>query len=262
MLRRLAGSGLALVLIGGGCGPEPGGEGGSATGSGGSGSGGGTSTGSATPTSTGEVERGTTGEVTTSAAMGTTTSSSGGTTTGLPDPTGWTTNDGDDTTEGFVCNWTNAPGWEGFCPLATVANATIEGTTPLGPVAFTFAYFGLESICVDCPFASEGALEFYGVADGPTQAQVDSLRLTFRFGAQGSLRVGDEQAGFDSFKDEVIVSFEGVEVPSVAETNPPLDPEAPPTLSGTLTIVGGGWDVRGGFTATLCRALDPQHTCA
>lgn len=189
-------------------------------------------------------------------------STTGGTTMALPDPTGWTTNDGDDTTEGFVCNWFDEPDGKNFCPLATGANANIAGMTPVGPIAFKFAYFGLGP-CLDCPQAVNGSLVFYGEAEGPTKESVDLLRVSFFIAVGVSVKLGDKESGFNIVEDEqgIIVSFTDVDVPSVAETNPPLDPDAPPTLSGKLTIVGGGWDVSGSFTASLCRPVDLGGIC-
>ena len=71
----------------------------------------------------------------------------------------------------------------------------------------------------------------------------------------------EEPDGFDE-DNEVIIAYTDLHVPDVAETNPPLDPNAPPLLSGKLSITGGGWNVSGEFTATLCRHVDLVVPCS
>ena len=201
----------------------------------------------------------TTLEASTTDAVSTT---SGDTTMEPPSPTSWTTDPGDDTTDGFVCNWKSDPDAAGFCPLRAGPNAVISGTTPLGPIAFTHAYFGLYGVCADCPYASDGDLVFFSDPDGPVMTDPDRLVLTNSFPTL-ELHLGDESFGADLFypENEVIVIFNDLHVPSVAETNPPLDSDFPPILSGKLSITGGGWDVSGEFTATLCRSVDPVISC-
>jgi len=147
-----------------------------------------------------------------------------------PSPTSWTTDPGDDTTEGFVCNWKSDPDAEGFCPLLAAPNANLGGDTPLG---------------------------------GPSNPGADSLRATNHLVPRVTLTLGGEQAEVDGLDEdnEVIIAYTDLHVPDVAETNPPLDPNAPPILSGKLSITGGGWNVSGEFTATLCRSVDLVINC-
>jgi len=181
-----------------------------------------------------------------------------------PSATSWTTDPGDDTTDGFVCNWKSDPDAKGFCPLLAAPNADLSGDTPLGPIAFTHAYFGLYGVCTDCPFASDGTIVFYSESGGPSNPGSDGLRATNHLIPRVTLTLAGEQAEVDGFDEdnEVIIAYTDLHVPDVAETNPPLDPNAPPLLSGKLSITGGGWNVSGEFTATLCRHVDFVINCS
>jgi hypothetical protein len=180
-----------------------------------------------------------------------------------PSPTSWTTGPSDDTTEGFVCNWKGHPDGQTFCPKAAAPNASLSGTTPLGPIDFEYTYFGLLAGCVYCPYAAEGAIVFFNEPDDPMDPGSDSLTVSNRFGPDLDLSLAGKHVHVDGFDEysEVIVVFMDVHVPDVAETNPPLDPDSPPILSGKLSITGGGWNVSGEFTATLCRPLDVNLNC-
>lgn len=227
-----------------------------------------TTGGSATNTTT-EPSADTSTTSTTGATLETSTTTdaastlSGATTMETPSPTSWTTDPGDDTTDGFVCNWQSDPDVKGFCPLLAGPNANISGTTPLGPIAFEYAYFGLYP-CADCPFAADGQLAFFGEPDGPMAPMSDHLLASNHLAPALALSHGGEGLAVDGFDEgnEVIIVYMDVDIPSVAETNPPLDPNVPPTLSGKLSITGGGWDVSGEFTATLCRQFDLKINCA
>ena len=180
-----------------------------------------------------------------------------------PSPTSWTTDPGDDTTEGFTCNWKDNPDAEGFCPKAAAPNASLSGTTPLGPINFKFAYFGLLDECGFCPYASGGTVAFFNEPGGPEDPGSDSLTITHYLSAYFDLTREGEHISVDPFDgySEVVLAYTDVHVPDVAETNPPLDADSPPTLSGKLSITGGGWNVSGEFTATLCRPIETIIYC-
>ena len=222
----------------------------------------GVSSSSAATTPTTTDASGTTLSGTTSSAPEATVSTSGETTIEPPSPTSWTTDPGDDTTGGFVCNWNiDVPT---FCPHATASNASLSGTTPLGPIDFKYAYFGLLAGCVDCPYASDGALVFFSEPDATQDDKAHRLRVINYSGALLSLTLaGGQPENYQADTNSGIsVVYMDLHVPGVAETNPPLDPEAPPVLSGKLSITGGGWNVSGEFTATLCRHVDNLVPCS
>ncbi len=187
---------------------------------------------------------------------------SGDTTMEPPSPTSWTGDPGDDTTEGFVCNW-NDLDTQGFCPLPASPSAAISGTTPLGPIDFKYAYFGLYP-CDDCPSAGDGQLAFFVEPNGPMDPKSDRLVATNHIVPRLALSLGGGETEVDGLDEdnEVIVVYMEVDIPSLADTNPPLDPNVPPVLTGKLSITGGGWDVSGEFTATLCRKFDLSINCA
>ena len=212
------------------------------------------------PTTTGVTDAGTMTDAPSNTDAMTTTS--GETTTQPPTPTSWTSEPDDDTTEGFVCNWNAGPDAWDFCPPLAGPNADISGMTPLGPVAFEYAYFGLRSGCVACPHASDGSLAFFDGPDGPAHPEADHLR-TFGYSFPSLvLAIAGEEVVVHDHDDAIVLEYTALDIPDVARTNPPLDPEAPPTLSGTLSITGGGWSVSGDFTATLCRDVDNLVPCS
>lgn len=146
-----------------------------------------------------------------------------------------------------------------FCP-APGAGTEISGTSPLGPVNFQFALFGLQTC--GCPSPIMPSLWLYSEPPGadPEQPPGDFMRL---YVYQGNVTGAKASVAgmWMNLEPEVKMVVELSAEPTFEETSPPLDEGAPPVFAGTLTLHGGGWDVAGGFTATLCNELDWSIPC-
>ncbi|MCA9713463.1 MAG: hypothetical protein H6713_40345 [Myxococcales bacterium] len=161
------------------------------------------------------------------------------------------------------CSW-HSPEYQGLkiCPAVVDSNAAVSGATPLGPVAFTHARYGLY-LCASCPTARGAALFLYSgtlVADEPYPEEGDYMLI--RGIEEGSLwggvalRVNGEYHTEDGAGLSVDVVF-----PELEETSPPQVIDAPPLLSGELTIDAGDWQLAGDFDAVLCTGLSWTPPC-
>jgi hypothetical protein len=223
---------LSLLALLSACAPkDPSGTasaGGSATG---------TSSGDASPvspTTTGETTAGTTDVV---------TIGDGSSTVGLP-----------------VCEWDDVPD-RGYCPLLAAPNINLVADTPMGPVVFNYAYFGL-FLCDFCPEPEFAALGLFAQEQSPGLDSFVGDYLVFegvKFkykNFQGRLGGQPVKLGMGAELDFPEVMFATEEEPA-----PPLDPDVAPTMAGKISLVGGGWMLVGDFTAGLCTTLNWSIPC-
>ena len=164
------------------------------------------------------------------------------------------------TSEEPVCPW-NLPGNESYCPLLTMANTDIAGDTPFGPLSFKYAYFGLYQ-CYPCPTPYSPALGLFAQEQQPGLDPLVGDRLILHYNDGFDPLISDLWIGNDSVQPgKIIINATDTIIPTTEQTTPPLDLDAPPTMTGSLSITGDGWMVQGSFNATLCTGLNWSSFC-
>lgn len=159
-----------------------------------------------------------------------------------------------------VCAWYD-PANQSYCPLLAAPNIELTGDTPMGPATFKYAYFGL-FLCASCPEPDEPALGLFAEAQSPGLEPLVGDYLLFRLWSAGQLAEYEGRIGGQPIAlGQAAVSFPELMVATEEQTTPPLDPAAPPTMAGTISVIGDGWMLAGEFTASLCTGLDWTPPC-
>ena len=238
MMRRVA---LVSSLVA--CGPSSPSEGTETDGGTTAGASGSTTSGAASTSGGASTGGGTTGLVTTGEV--TTTTGEASTTAGVTTGGGTT----GETTGGVLPSCCETPG---------AANAEVTGTTPLGPIALTWAWFGI--LGGEC-----GGRSVY-VYEDPSQVGTevgprfvifvdDPVATAGTFPA--SFTVYDAQGMWADVAGKLEVTM-GSAGPFVPEFCAPGDPvvRTDLALEMTFSIVADGWDVTGTVTAPYCPQLN------
>lgn len=192
--------------------------------------------------------------------------SSGGASTFAPTTTGEattgivTTGDASTTMGPPVCTWYE-PGNQDYCPLLAAPNIDILADTPMGPVAFKYAYFGM-FLCDWCPDPGDPALGLFAQEQAPGLDPFVGDYVLFR-GVNGKYLSFEGRIGDQPVDDGqgTMLEFPELMRATQEQTMPPLDPDIAPTMAGQISFVGNGWMLVGEFTASLCTTLNWNVFC-
>lgn len=163
------------------------------------------------------------------------------------------------------------PTWPAMGCGTPTARTSVGGTTPLGDYATSYAVFGSDAGCGLCVWPN--IVRFVLAAD-PTVLQDlepwsepdETLVLQFEFGGfEGPPGAELNVVAIASRGGSSVQTFDGLitidGVPTEEELAGPFDPMSAVVITGSVSVVGDGWDVSGPFSAVYCPDANQYAIC-